>query len=90
MLLNIIMWLAIGGLAGWVGFLIAKPHTKAVGTFIIIGIFGSVAGGVLPEVVDLATSETPLDPMGLMIALVCSIFFVFLYVIFTSSKKQQY
>jgi len=89
MLLNIFIWLVIGGLSGWIGFLITKPHLRTMGLFVGFGILGGIIGGLLAEAIDIADSKASLDPMSLIFALVLSIFFVFLYVVFSSSKKQK-
>lgn len=51
MLMTIIAWLIVGGIAGWLAGLIVKGGGFGIGANIVIGILGAViAGWVLPQI----------------------------------------
>ena len=52
---NILVWLAIGALVGWIASLIFKTKMKLIG-YIIVGIIGSLLGGIIFWLLGLITS----------------------------------
>ena len=56
---NLIAWLVIGGVAGWLASIVMKTNA-AQGTFIdiIVGIVGAFIGGFVLDVLDLTGGTT--------------------------------
>lgn len=49
MLIDIILWLIIGALSGWIGFAATRvdESLKGIGINIMLGIIGSLVGGII-------------------------------------------
>lgn len=69
MLVNIILWIVIGGLAGWIASMIMK-RDASMGALanIIVGIVGAVIGGFLVNLLGYDVST--FSVMGLVVAIV--------------------
>lgn len=69
MLVNIILWIVIGGLAGWIASMIMK-RDASMGAIanIIVGIVGAVIGGFLVNLLGYDVST--FSVMGLVVAIV--------------------
>lgn len=69
MLVNIILWIVIGGLAGWIASMIMK-RDASMGAIanIVVGIVGAVIGGFLVNLLGYDVST--FSVMGLVVAIV--------------------
>ena len=78
MLINIILWIILGGVAGWIASMIMKRDAQ-MGALanIIVGIVGAVLGGFLFNLVGL-TGDTGLNLWTLFVAIVGSVVLLFL------------
>ena len=78
MLVNIILWIILGGVAGWIASLIMKRDGQ-MGALanIVVGIVGAVLGGFLFNLVGL-TGTTGFNFWTLLVAIFGSIVLLFL------------
>ena len=78
MLINIILWIILGGVAGWIASMIMKRDAQ-MGALanIIVGIVGAVLGGFLFNLVGL-TGDTGFNLWTLFVAIVGSVVLLFL------------
>ena len=78
MLINIILWIILGGVAGWIASMIMKRDAQ-MGALanIIVGIVGAVLGGFLFNLVGLA-GDTGFNLWTLFVAVVGSVVLLFL------------
>jgi len=72
----IILWLALGGIAGWIASMIVKD-SSSMGIFanIAVGLIGSFIGGWIASLIGLGTFNT-FSIGGLLIAIVGSVVFL--------------
>ena len=78
MLINILLWLILGGLAGWIASMVMKRDAQ-MGTVanIVIGIVGAVLGGFLFNLFGLQ-GTTGFNLWTLLVAIVGSVVLLFL------------
>ncbi|MCB8924740.1 MAG: GlsB/YeaQ/YmgE family stress response membrane protein [Ardenticatenaceae bacterium] len=76
--MNIILWVILGGVAGWIASMIMKRDAQ-MGALanIIVGIVGAVLGGFLFNLVGL-TGDTGFNLWTLFVAIVGSVVLLFL------------
>lgn len=74
---NLIVWLIIGGLAGWVASLIMKTDKEQgmVGN-IAVGVVGAFIGGFIVSLLGGQGKITGLNPISFLIALLGSVIFI--------------
>lgn len=78
MLVNIILWIILGAVAGWIASIIVGRDAQmgALGN-IVVGIVGAVLGGFLFNLVGLA-GDTGFNLWTLFVAIIGSIVLLFL------------
>lgn len=78
MLVNLILWIVLGGIAGWIASMIMHRDSQmgAVAN-IIVGIVGAVLGGFLFNLIGLA-GDTGFNLWTLLVAIVGSVVLLFL------------
>lgn len=78
MLVNIILWIILGGVAGWIASMIMKRDSQ-MGALenIIVGIVGAVLGGFLFNLFGL-TGDTGFNLWTLLVAIIGSVVLLFL------------
>ena len=78
MLVNIILWIILGGVAGWIASLIMKRDGQ-MGALenIVVGIVGAILGGFLFNMAGL-TGDTGFNLWTLLVAIVGSVILLFL------------
>jgi uncharacterized membrane protein YeaQ/YmgE (transglycosylase-associated protein family) len=78
MLLNIILWIILGGIAGWLASLIMKTDAQmgAVAN-IVVGIVGALIGGFLMNLFG-AAGATGFNLYSLLVAVVGAVVLLFL------------
>lgn len=76
---NIIVWIVIGGLAGWVASMIMKTDAQqgAVGN-IVVGIVGALIGGFVVRFLGGQGQITGINPVSFLIALLGSVILLFI------------
>lgn len=78
MLVNLILWVVLGGVAGWIAsMLMGRDGQMGALANIVIGIVGAVLGGFLFNLVGLA-GDTGFNLWTLLVAVVGSVVLLFL------------
>lgn len=76
MLVNIIVWLIVGAIAGWLAGIVMKSQQSLIGN-IILGIIGSIVGGfVLTLVPGVQSIESGLSLGHILTAMVGAIIII--------------
>lgn len=68
MLMNILSWVILGAIAGWLAGMIMKTGTGNIVTNIIVGIIGAFVGGFIASMVGVGS--TGFSIVGLITAVV--------------------
>lgn len=77
MVVNLILWILLGGLIGWVTSLLVKRDVElATLTNVIIGVAGAVIGGFLMDISG-APGIKGLDLASLLVAVIGSLLLLF-------------
>jgi uncharacterized membrane protein YeaQ/YmgE (transglycosylase-associated protein family) len=72
-LMNIIVWVVLGAVAGWLASLVMKTNKQqGLGTDIVVGIVGAIVGGLIFSLFG-APGVTGLNVYSLLVALVGAI-----------------
>lgn len=71
--MNIILWIVLGAIAGWIASMIMKTNAQQ-GTFmdIVLGIVGAVVGGVIMNLLG-ADGVTGFNVYSLIVAVIGSV-----------------
>jgi len=77
MLVNILSWIVLGAIAGYVAGMIMKTGTGSIVTNVIVGIVGAFLGGFLARLVGLGGAEG-FSVMGLIVAIVGAVALLFI------------
>ncbi|MCA9917198.1 MAG: GlsB/YeaQ/YmgE family stress response membrane protein [Anaerolineales bacterium] len=78
MLVNIILWIILGGVAGWIASMLMKRDAQmGAAANIVVGIVGAVLGGFLFNLVGL-TGDTGFNLWTLFVAIIGSVVLLFL------------
>ena len=85
--MNLVLWLAIGALIGWLGSLVldADPE-QGVFMNVVAGIVGALLGGWLVGPLVGAASAEGFSPAGLLVALIGA---VLLLVVFNLVRRRR-
>ncbi len=70
MILNILVWLVFGALAGWAASKLMKSEQGLV-TNVVIGIIGSVVGGFLARIIGIKTDGFSIGALLIAIGGAC-------------------
>jgi uncharacterized membrane protein YeaQ/YmgE (transglycosylase-associated protein family) len=85
MLLNIIVWIVLGGIAGWLASLImGKDASMGTIANIVVGIVGALIGGFLMNLFG-ASGATGLNLYSLLVAILGAVVLLFLLGVFVGS-----
>ena len=76
MLMNIIAWIVLGAIAGYVAGIIMKTGSGSIVRNIVVGIVGAFVGGFLANIVGLG-GDGAFSIMGLIIAIVGAVVLLF-------------
>lgn len=78
MLVNIILWIILGGVAGWIASMLMKRDAQmGAAANIVVGIVGAVLGGFLFNLVGV-TGDTGFNLWTLFVAIIGSVVLLFL------------
>jgi uncharacterized membrane protein YeaQ/YmgE (transglycosylase-associated protein family) len=70
---DIILWIIVGAIAGWVAQLLVGGGFGLIGT-IVLGIIGAVVGGFIGQALNIGgTSNNPFNIVNLILAIVGAI-----------------
>jgi uncharacterized membrane protein YeaQ/YmgE (transglycosylase-associated protein family) len=83
--MNILAWIVLGGIAGWIASMIAKTDARQ-GIFlnIVVGIIGAFLGGLLFSILG-GAGITGFNFYSLMVAIIGSVLFIGLTKLVTRS-----
>lgn len=84
--MSIIVWIVIGGLAGWVGGMIMKSEGSMLRN-IIVGIVGALIGGFVMSFIG-AQGFTGLNLWSFLVALLGSVILLAIMGLFTRSTTR--
>ena len=84
MLLNIILWLIVGAIAGWLAGIIMKSKGSLIRN-IILGIAGALLGGFIVRL--LGGDLDGFSIFGFLVAIAGACLVIFLFRLFFSGKK---
>ena len=87
MLMNIIAWIVLGAIAGYVAGIIMKTGSGSIVRNIVIGIAGAFLGGFLANLVGMG-GEGGFSVMGLIIAIVGAVVLLFVLGIVQRGKAK--
>ncbi len=75
---NIVIWLVLGAVAGWIAGIIMKTGSGSIVTNVIVGIVGAFLGGFLARVMGLMGETGGLSIVSVITAVVgaCVLLFV--------------
>ncbi len=89
--MNIIAWLVVGGLIGWVDSMIMKTDAQQ-GIFlnVVVGIIGSMLGGfvVAPLLGHGTINQNDFSPMGLVVSLVGAVILLAIVNLFNRGRAR--
>lgn len=72
---NIIVWVIVGAIGGWLGGLVMRANVGPIGT-IIIGIVGGVIGGFILNAVGIGATVTGLNLPSIVVAFVGAVILI--------------
>ena len=86
-LVNILAWIIVGGIAGWLASLLVRGSGMGVVGDIIVGIVGALIGGfVLSLLLPGALGFTGFNLGSLIIAFIGAVILLFIVKLFTGSR----
>lgn len=69
MLVNIIIWIIVGAIAGWLASLVMKTNRgQSLGEDIIVGIVGGFLGGFILDVLNVGGDVSGLNLVSIVVA----------------------
>lgn len=90
MFIEIIIWLLLGALSGWIGYLASRtPEKGHISIFLGIGMVGGVVGGAIAEQAELAEIPESIDAASSITALFLSAVVVILYSVIASIMRKR-
>jgi uncharacterized membrane protein YeaQ/YmgE (transglycosylase-associated protein family) len=84
---NIIAWLIVGAIAGWLAGYIMTRNTKLDWMDVILGIVGAIVGGWLGGLL-LKTDVQTFSPLGVILAVIGALIVAFGYKLITKKQIQ--
>lgn len=88
-MVEVAIWLLIGTLNGWIGYLASRTgKRRQVECFLIVGMAGSLLGGVLAEHIGLPEIDGTIDAVSGLSAILMSAIVVVVYSVISSAYKQ--
>lgn len=88
MLMDIIAWIIVGGLAGWVASLIMKTDSQmGIPANVVVGIIGAVIGGFIMRMLSGAAPDT-FSISGFIVAVIGAVVLLGVLKLMTGSHKS--
>ena len=88
MLMDIIAWIIVGGLAGWVASLIMKTDSQmGIPANVVVGIIGAMIGGFVMRMLSGATPDT-FSFSGFIVAVIGAVILLGIVKLVTGSRKS--
>jgi uncharacterized membrane protein YeaQ/YmgE (transglycosylase-associated protein family) len=77
---NIIIWVVVGAIAGWLASKVMGTSKKqSLGEDIVVGIIGGFLGGIILDLLDIGGNVSGINPGSILVAFVGAV--VFLYIL---------
>ncbi|NLL40205.1 MAG: GlsB/YeaQ/YmgE family stress response membrane protein [Clostridiales bacterium] len=85
--MNIISWIILGALAGWIASIIMKKNSQMGGfANIVVGILGAFIGGLIVQFIG-GRGVTGFNIWSLVVAIIGSVLLLWIVNIFTKNKS---
>jgi uncharacterized membrane protein YeaQ/YmgE (transglycosylase-associated protein family) len=88
MLGTIIVWIIIGGIAGWLASLVVQGGGMGIGMDIVVGIIGALIGGFILSVLGLGGGFTGFNFISLVTAFIGAVILLLLVRLFTRGSAR--
>jgi uncharacterized membrane protein YeaQ/YmgE (transglycosylase-associated protein family) len=88
MLGTIIVWIIIGGIAGWLASLVVRGGGMGIGMDIVVGIIGALIGGFILSVLGLGGGFTGFNFISLVTAFIGAVILLLLVRLFTRGSAR--
>jgi uncharacterized membrane protein YeaQ/YmgE (transglycosylase-associated protein family) len=88
MLGTIIVWIIIGGIAGWLASLVVRGGGLGIGMDIVVGIVGALIGGFILSVLGLGGGLTGFNLISLVTAFIGAVILLLLVRLFTRGSSR--
>jgi uncharacterized membrane protein YeaQ/YmgE (transglycosylase-associated protein family) len=88
MLGTIIVWIIIGGLAGWLASLVVRGGGMGIGMDIVVGIIGALIGGFILSILGLGGGFTGFNLISLVTAFIGAVILLLLVRLFTRGSTR--
>lgn len=89
MIMDIIAWIIVGGLAGWIASKIAKTDAQmGIGANVVVGIIGAVIGGFIVRLITGSQVDT-FDIGGFIVAIVGAVIFLSVLKVVTGHHSKN-
>lgn len=79
MLVNLIIWIIVGGIAGWLASIVMKTNrSQGLVEDVIIGIVGAFIGGFVFDILNIGGDVDGLNIGSILVAFVGSVILIFI------------
>jgi uncharacterized membrane protein YeaQ/YmgE (transglycosylase-associated protein family) len=85
-LANILAWIVVGGIAGWLASLLVRGAGIGIVGDVTVGIVGALIGGFVLSLLSGAFGFTAFDLGSLIIAFIGAVILLFIVKLFTGSR----
>jgi uncharacterized membrane protein YeaQ/YmgE (transglycosylase-associated protein family) len=83
--MNILFWIILGGIAGWLASLMMKTDaSQGIVMNVVVGVFGALIGGFVFQTLG-ATGVTGFNLYSLLVAVVGAVILLWIYRLITKS-----
>lgn len=86
-MLDIISWLIVGALAGWLGSRLMGQDNASIITDIVIGIVGAIIGGFLADLLGLRVDPNAFNVLSILVAVIGAMILIAIYRALTGGRR---
>jgi uncharacterized membrane protein YeaQ/YmgE (transglycosylase-associated protein family) len=86
-MIDIIAWLVVGAIAGWLGSMLMGQDNASIITDIVIGIVGAIIGGFVAGLLGLRVDPNGFNIVSILVAVVGSMILIALYRALTGGRR---
>jgi uncharacterized membrane protein YeaQ/YmgE (transglycosylase-associated protein family) len=86
--MNIILWIILGGIAGWLASLIVRGTGLGIIGDIIVGIIGGFIGGIIVSLVG-GSGVTGFNIWSLIVAVIGAVVLLLIVRLFTGGARRR-
>ena len=84
---DIIAWLVVGAIAGWLGSMLMGQDNSSIVTDIVIGIVGAIIGGFVAGLLGMRVDPNGFNVLSLVVAVIGSMILIAIYRAVTSGRR---